>query len=226
MKQEIIELWKQVNRAGIDNLIAFLEISDFFTAPCSTQYHLAVPGGLAIHSMNVYKLLKHKVKIFNLNIPHETIIICGLGHDLCKIEYYKIDEEPASAKQIDYLKNLAGPLLFLNYKRQGITKAWASKLIEAHKNGGEIPDKENAYVVDDKFPFGHGEKSVSILQNYIQLTTSEKLAIRWHMVAFDAGIHFNYPSGYAFREAAGREPLVTLLFTADFEASQILEAEK
>lgn len=72
---------------------------------------------------------------------------------------------------------------------------------------------------------GHGEKSISILQDFITpLTIEEKLAIRWHMVAFDPGIHFNYPSGYAFREAS-KIPLVVLLFTADYEASQIIEKE-
>jgi len=70
---------------------------------------------------------------------------------------------------------------------------------------------------------GHGEKSVSILQDFFLLTEQEKLAIRWHMTAFDAGIHFGYPSGFAFREAVKKYPLVTLLFTADYEASNIIE---
>jgi hypothetical protein len=44
------------------------------------------------------------------------------------------------------------------------------------------------------------------------------------MAAFDASIHFDYPNGHAFRKAA-EIPLVTLLFTSDYEASQILERE-
>jgi len=75
-------------------------------------------------------------------------------------------------------------------------------------------------------PLGHGEKSLSILQDFISLTDDEKLAIRWHMGPTEPGTHFNYPSGYAFRAAMERSPLVTLLFTADLEASQILEGEK
>ncbi|HQQ28660.1 MAG TPA: hypothetical protein PKY58_14170, partial [Syntrophales bacterium] len=79
-----------MQRPGIDgdgSLIEFLEESDFFQAPCSTVFHLAQPGGLAEHSLNVYYLLKEKWQRFHLTevIAHESIIICALGHDLCKV---------------------------------------------------------------------------------------------------------------------------------------------
>jgi hypothetical protein len=45
------------------------------------------------------------------------------------------------------------------------------------------------------------------------------------MCAFDASIHFDYPNGFAYREACKRTPLVTLLFTADYEASNIIEKD-
>ena len=225
-KEQILELWRSVQRPGIDgdgSLIEFLEESDFFQAPCSTVFHLAQPGGLAEHSLNVYYLLKEKWQRFNLTefIAHESIIICALGHDLCKVNFYVEDTEDATPAQIRYLSDLCS--------KQGetlpgvLTKAYVSKAIEALKNGQRLPDYKPAYKVQDQFPMGHGEKSVSILQDYIWLDPEEKLAIRWHQCAFDPGIHFNYPSGYPFREAA-KIPLVVLLFTADYEASQILEA--
>jgi hypothetical protein len=185
MKDIILGLWDCVERQGINMLKHFLQGSDFFEAPCSTEFHLCRPGGLSEHSLNVYKLLLEKVERYKLSISTQTVIVCGLGHDLCKANFY-----------VKGTKNV---------KENGV---WKEKQV---------------YLVKDQFPMGHGEKSVSILQDFIGLTEEEKLAIRWHMVAFDAGIHFGYPSGFAFREAVKKFPLVTLLFTADYEASQILE---
>ena len=80
-----------------------------------------------------------------------------------------------------------------------------------------------AWGVDDKLPLGHGEKSLFLIGKFIKLTDPEAAAIRWHMLAFDPGVHFNYPSGYAFRAAADKYPLVTLLFAADYLSSQLVE---
>jgi len=41
------------------------------------------------------------------------------------------------------------------------------------------------YIHDDQYPLGHGEKSVSILKDFIKLTKEEELIIRWHMGVFD-----------------------------------------
>jgi len=188
IKNEIQKLWDTVERMGVSDLYAFLEDSDFFEAPCSTEYHLCYPGGLAEHSLNVFNLLKEKTQRYNCGgVSNDTMIICALGHDLCKVNFYAKGTK--------------------NVKEDG---RWITKEV---------------YKVNDQFPIGHGEKSVSILQDYISLTEEEKLAIRWHMVSFDPGIHFNYPSGFPFRTATNKYPLVTLLFTADYEASQIIEAK-
>ena len=44
----------QIDRPGAADLIAWLESTDFFTAPASTKHHGAFPGGLVGHSLNVY----------------------------------------------------------------------------------------------------------------------------------------------------------------------------
>ena len=46
-KETFIELVKNnIERDGIDGLMDYLiNKSDFFTAPCSTVYHLSIPGG-------------------------------------------------------------------------------------------------------------------------------------------------------------------------------------
>ena len=89
MKQKIIDLLKSTGRPGIDNLVKYLESTDFFTAPASTKYHGATEGGLIEHSMIVYENLKTICNSFKLEMSEPTLIICGLLHDVCKINFYK-----------------------------------------------------------------------------------------------------------------------------------------
>ena len=62
MKEEFLALLRSVDREGMDELINFIEKSDFFKAPASTRFHGSYEGGLLEHSLNVYKLLCEKVK--------------------------------------------------------------------------------------------------------------------------------------------------------------------
>jgi len=48
----------QVVRPGADKLLEWLKSTDFFTAPASTRFHGAYPGGLVKHSLNVYYALE------------------------------------------------------------------------------------------------------------------------------------------------------------------------
>jgi hypothetical protein len=88
-KEKIISTLQTVKRDGIERLITYLENeSDYFTAPASTKYHNNFVGGLAEHSYKVMEILNQKNQQFNLNIPLDSIIICGLLHDLCKCNFY------------------------------------------------------------------------------------------------------------------------------------------
>ena len=93
MKEEFLQILRKVKREGIEDLINFLEKSDFFRAPASTRFHGSHEGGLVEHSLKVYEILKHKVGkcIVDINIPEESIIIIGLLHDICKTNFYKVD---------------------------------------------------------------------------------------------------------------------------------------
>ena len=91
IKEKIIELLKSVKRDGMENLIAFLESSDFFTAPASTKYHCNFEGGLAQHSLNVYEKLVALTNNEGCNYDSDTLIICGLLHDICKTYFYTVE---------------------------------------------------------------------------------------------------------------------------------------
>jgi hypothetical protein len=87
-KNEIVNLLKKVNRDGMDRLIDFLERTDYYKAPASTKFHNNFEGGLAEHSLNVYRELKDLTKG---QWADETLIIVGLLHDICKVNNYKVE---------------------------------------------------------------------------------------------------------------------------------------
>lgn len=94
-KKKFIDIYNaKIKREGADKLLAFLEESDFFTAPASTRYHGSHPGGLCEHSINVYECLCDYLKrprvreLYGMNYSEETIAIVSLLHDICKTNFY------------------------------------------------------------------------------------------------------------------------------------------
>ena len=77
----------QVTRPGADKLLEWLKSTDFFTAPASTRFHGAYPGGLVKHSLNVYYALLGNFNLHALYSP-QTQAIVALLHDVCKANYY------------------------------------------------------------------------------------------------------------------------------------------
>ena len=96
-KEKFLEIYNNnITREGSKELLEFLQKSDFFVAPASTQFHNAYEGGLCEHSINVYNRFLNAVKNeFGENylekVSNETIAICGLLHDICKVETFKVD---------------------------------------------------------------------------------------------------------------------------------------
>jgi hypothetical protein len=87
------------------------------------------------------------------------------------------------------------------------------------KENGQWVVKE-VYEVDEKFPCGHGEKSVIILQNFIKLSADEIYAIRAHMGGFDVSVKGgDYFVGKIFENSR----LSLLLHVADMKATYLLE---
>ena len=98
VKQEFIDRLKEIERpdCDIEGLIAYLDASGFFQAPASTEYHCSFPGGLALHSLNVYYALKELNDVVaklteddSRQYSKDSLIIVGLLHDLGKINYYE-----------------------------------------------------------------------------------------------------------------------------------------
>ena len=78
-------------------------------------------------------------------------------------------------------------------------------------------EKVPYYMVEDSFPYGHGEKSVFLIERFMRLKIDEAMAIRWHMGGFDDN------SGYAISQAYDRYPLAVKLHLADLESTYLRE---
>jgi 23S rRNA maturation-related 3'-5' exoribonuclease YhaM len=87
-QETVIFLLQAVNRPGIDSLIDYLLESDYFTAPASTRFHNSFPGGLCLHSLNLFHAFNDANKQLMKPLPPDSVVICGLLHDLCKVNVY------------------------------------------------------------------------------------------------------------------------------------------
>lgn len=97
LKKEFLDVFTtNITREGSKELLEYLTKSDFFVAPASSQFHSAYEGGLVEHSINVYNRFRNAIeneygKDYRTKISDETIAICGLLHDICKVDTFKID---------------------------------------------------------------------------------------------------------------------------------------
>lgn len=85
-------LREHIKREGLEEFIAWLESTDFFTAPASTRYHSAYTGGLCEHSINVF--LSYE-KLFSADKSddclRESYTLVTLLHDICKADFYTVE---------------------------------------------------------------------------------------------------------------------------------------
>ena len=200
------KLMDTITRDGKDALMDYIKSkTDFYTAPASTQYHLACEGGLLQHSLNVYDCLIAKKqspiwkKIFE-EIPEESLIIMSLLHDLCKVNFYV----KGTKNQKTYDAN-----------KVAAAESWQRK----HDDMGDfIWETALKYEINDTMPLGHGEKSVMLINCFMKLKVYEIFAIRWHM-----GFSEEKGQYKALGEAMEKYPIVLALHEADLEASKLLE---
>ena len=160
-KEQFIEIFTDnIKRDGGQNLLEWMQKTDFFTAPASTKFHGACTDN------------------------RESFAICGLLHDLCKAQFYKISTR--------------------NVKNDE-TGQW---------------EKKPFYTVDDAFPYGHGEKSVFLIERFMRLKPAEAMAIRWHMGGFDEAAK---GGSFAISLAYEKYPIAVKLHLADLESTYLRE---
>ena len=191
-REEFLDIYQtHIHREGSQELLDYLtNKSDFFTAPASARYHGAYVGGLCQHSVNVFRCLEDY-----LARPRVREIY-GLSYDM------------ESAAIVALLHDVC---------KIGCYRAGTRNVKdEATGKWEKVP----TFFFEDKLPYGHGEKSVYIVNGFIRLTREEAMAIRWHM-GF-SGTEDPRTVGQALQ----KYPLAFALATADMEASYFLEGDQ
>lgn len=184
-------LLRSTNREGVEQTISALRESDFYSAPASTKYHNNSVGGLLMHSLLVYAVAVETYESLKLVNPNS-------------MDNTKEESLILSALLHDVCK--VG-----SYEKE--TK-WG------RDDKGEWVSQE-VYVFKDRFPFGHGEKSVVYLMLWgLKLLPSEMLAIRWHM-GYWGGL--DKTSEMTIRDAINACPLVSIIANADTTSALIIE---
>lgn len=90
------------------------------------------------------------------------------------------------------------------------------------KNESGVWEKSPYYTSEDSFPYGHGEKSVFLIERFMRLKPAEAVAIRWHMGGFDDSVKaagYSSPISLAF----DKYPLSVKLAISDLESTYLHE---
>ena len=190
-KEEFIEIFKEnVTRPGADAML------DYLTNKCD---FFTAPASARYHGAHEGGLCEHSLNV-----------------------YYCLKEYLARER----VQELYG----LHYSDETI--ALVSLLHDVCKIGCYTPGVRNVkgpdgkwtqvptYTFNDPMPYGHGEKSVYVVNGFLRLTREEAFAIRYHM-----GFSGNEDSrqvGNAFQ----MYPLAFCLSVADMEATYFLEKEE
>lgn len=191
-KENFIEVYKKhIHREGADKLLQWLKTTDFFTAPASTKYHGAHEGGLVEHSLNVYKF--YRKEMFQ-----RAKLFSGAD----------LDE---SAEETIAICALLHDVCKANFYKTDFRN---------QKNSAGEWEKVPYYTVSDQFSYGHGEKSVWLIQRFMRLSIEESIAIRWHMGGFDEAVK---GGSRALSKAYEEYPSALLLHIADMKATYMLD---
>lgn len=121
----------------------------------------------------------------------------------------------------DALRDLSNENIIISALLHDLCKAYYYTIEMRNKKINGQWEQVPFYKVDDKIPYGHGEKSVMMIEQYIKLEPVERYAIRWHMGAYEPKELWN-----TLGNAYEKYPLALALHQADMEATYLLEREE
>lgn len=173
--------------------------TDFFKAPSSTKYHSAFIGGLLYHSLLVLECLVSKIEnnpVWTSTLENTSlnkIVFVALTHDYCKINFYNT-----------YLQN---------------KKVYSDAGTKQDNNGKFDWEAVVCFNVNENFTYGHGEKSVYLIEHhFFRLDKEMAQAIRGHM-----GFSVEENTVNLFQNIVKQCPLALALSEADQEAAMLYE---
>ena len=187
-KEEFIEIYQaNITRPGADGLLDYLENRSDF---------FTAPSSTRFHGCYEGGLCDHSVNVYHCLTDY-------LARERVR-ELYGLEPSGETVAVVALLHDLC---------KIGCYKPGVRNVKGPDGKWKQVP----TYTFDDPMPYGHGEKSVYIVNGYLRLTREEAFAIRYHM-----GF-----SGEEDKRTVGKAlqmyPLAFALNVADCEASYFLE---
>lgn len=190
-KQEFIDIYqKYIKREGADKLLAHLM--------SSASDFFTAPASTRFHGAYEGGLVEHSLNVYECLVDY-------MRRERVQ-ELYGLEASDETIAIVALLHDLCK----MNFYKPGFRNV---------KDDNGVWQKVPTYEIDDKLPYGHGEKSVYIISGFMRLTREEAFAIRYHM-GF-SGNEEPRNVGSAFEMF----PLAFALSTADMEATYFLEGK-
>lgn len=183
----------KVNREGANKLMGYIRKSDMYTAPASTRFHLSVAGGLLQHSLNVLDAFRASMR----KNDDGTYSYMVAGKNVATITEESL-----------VVMALLHDLCKTNFYT--VVMKW-------RKDKNNKWEQYETFEVDDKVPYGHGEKSVMMIEEFMKLKPEERYAIRWHM-------GYTESDTLSLNNAIDKYPIIWALHSADTKASHFMES--
>lgn len=191
-KEEYVSLFADtIKREGSDRLLAYLQ--------SNTSDFFTAPASTRFHGSYEGGLVEHSLDVYDCLKDY-------LGRQRVK-ELYKLNCSDETIAIVSLLHDFCKINIYKTGKRNV-------------KDENGVWQSVPTYEYQDRFPYGHGEKSVYMINNFMRLTHEEAFAIRYHM-GYTSTDDVKLVSD-AFRQF----PLAFALSTADMEATFLLGRER
>lgn len=164
-----------------------------------TSDFFTAPASTKFHSAFEGGLCEHSVKAYYRFIQNLNMEFDGEWEDKISVESAAIIALLHDICKVDYYKTD-----YRNVKKDGV---WES-----------VP----YYTIDDKLPYGHGEKSVYILSSFMRLTREEAMAINWHMGGYDMRV---LGGSYSLSNAFYKHPISLIFHISDVQSTYLDEKQ-
>ena len=187
-KERFIEIYKaNIKREGADELLEYL------MGPQSDFF--TAPASARYHNSCRGGLVNHSLNVYDCL------------KDICSRERMKEYGCNPSEETIAIV-SLLHDLCKVNFYKESTRNV---------KDENGVWQKVPYFEIDDKLPYGHGEKSVYIITGFMRLTREEAFAIRYHMGFSTSSEARDVSAAYAMF------PLCYAVSSADMEATVYIE---
>lgn len=185
LREKFDKAVSHIERHGINDLIAWLENETDF---------FRAPASTKFHGNYDGGLLEHSLHVVEFALINFNYLL-------------KYRPELEKLKESVIIAALFHDVCKVNQYHWG-EEQWT-------KNSAGKWASYKTYSFHDDLPMGHGEKSIYYISKHMELTTSEILAIRWHMGTTEPGTQIAGLTQYSYNQA-NEDPLVKIIHGADY----------